>query len=84
MTGLGDLDGGAFNSFALGVSGDGSVIAGSGTSAAGSESFRWTATGGMVSIDDLPGGDVFGSAHEVSADGSVISGSIDSRWSFTG
>ncbi|MBD2620846.1 HAF repeat/PEP-CTERM domain-containing protein [Microcystis flos-aquae FACHB-1344] len=61
-------------SSASGVSGDGSVVVGSGSlSSAGDTAFRWTQAGGMVVLEDLPGtrpGDVPGV--KVSADGSVV------------
>jgi probable HAF family extracellular repeat protein len=62
------------NSFASGVSGDGSVIVGN--------NFRWTAGTGMVGLGYLPGA-TNSSANGVSADGSVIvgtSGSQAFRW----
>lgn len=40
MVGLGDLPGGRFDSFAIGVSADGSVIVGGGNIADGTEAFR--------------------------------------------
>jgi probable HAF family extracellular repeat protein len=60
--GLGDLAGGSFSSFAIGVSADGSVVVGQGLSASGSEAFRWTSGTGMVGLGDLPGGLFFSSA----------------------
>ena len=51
MVGLGDLPGGSFDSCAYGVSGDGSLVVGNGSSASGGEAFRWTADGGMVDLD---------------------------------
>ena len=54
--GLGDLPGGVFSSSAGGVSADGSVVVGSGTSANGYEAFRWTQATGMVGLGDLSGG----------------------------
>jgi probable HAF family extracellular repeat protein len=74
MVGLGDLSGGAFASVALGVSGDGSIVVGYGTSASGIEAFRWTQAGGIVSLGDLPGGSVSSFASGVSDDGSVVIG----------
>ena len=49
---LGDLPGGAFRSVANGVSHNGSVIAGTGTSVsdAGSQAFRWTEETGLVGL----------------------------------
>jgi probable HAF family extracellular repeat protein len=74
LTPLGDLAGGDFNSLALGVSGDGSVVAGQGNSASGQEAFRWTSGGGMVGLGDLPGGSFISTARGVSSDGSVVVG----------
>jgi probable HAF family extracellular repeat protein len=71
---LGDLPGGLTSSVAYGVSTDGSVVVGKGTSEFGSEAFRWTQAGGMVGLGDLPGGSFFSEARGVSADGSVVVG----------
>ncbi len=74
MIGLGDLDGGDFSSFAYGVSSDGSVVVGHGTSASGQEAFRWTQAGGMIGLGDLDGGTFWSRAYDVSSDGSVVVG----------
>jgi probable HAF family extracellular repeat protein len=74
MVGLGDLAGGGFQSYAYGVSADGSVIVGRGNSASGPEAYRWTSGGGMVGLGDLPGGAFLSYAYGVSADGSVVVG----------
>jgi probable HAF family extracellular repeat protein len=77
MVGLGDLPGGRFVSSAFGVSGDGKVIVGYGSSSrstGGSEAFRWTAAGGMVGLGDLAGGIYNSAAFAASFDGSVIVG----------
>jgi probable HAF family extracellular repeat protein len=93
---LGDLPGGDFESFAYGVSADGSVVVGA--SAWGKdasreyfEAFRWTADGGMVGMGDLPGSIFYSVANGVSADGSVVMGQSFSasgyevfRWTATG
>ncbi len=50
--GLGDLAGGAFNSIALGVSADGSIVVGWSSIASGNEAFHWTSGGGMVGLGD--------------------------------
>ncbi len=52
--GLGDLPGGTFNSLALGVSNDGTAVAGS-SDVDGNGAFRWTEGTGMVALGDLPG-----------------------------
>jgi uncharacterized membrane protein len=87
--GLGFLFGGGENEFstATGVSGDGSMIAGTGIIESEdfrySEAFRWTKETGMVRLGDVPGGGPsFASA--MSSDGSVIVGGaglfpLDSR-----
>jgi uncharacterized membrane protein len=54
LTGLGDLAGGSFSSVANGVSADGSVVVGYGSSAAaGAEPFIWDATSGMRSLTSV-------------------------------
>lgn len=68
MQPLGDLGGGLFNSAALGVSHDGSVIVGRGDSGSPAP-FRWTSTGGMQSL-----GIGTGWAIDVSGDGSIVVG----------
>jgi len=74
MVGLGDLTGGKFYSWATGVSANGSVVVGQGSSTADGEAFRWTASGGMVGLGDLPGGSFSSIAFGLSADGSVVVG----------
>ncbi len=73
FTGLGDLDGGIFYSRAYAVSADGTVVAGSSSSASGDEAFRWTSSG-MTGLGDLPGGSFYSQAKGVSADGAVVVG----------
>ena len=83
MVGLGDLPGGEFHSLAKAISGDGSVIIGSGTTTSGAEAFIWTDAAGMrplqdVLVDDL-GLDLGGftrllDATGISADGLTIVG----------
>jgi probable HAF family extracellular repeat protein len=83
--GLGDLSGGSFSSRAIGISADGSVVVGTGTSASGDEAFRWEDTGTcaldntgddprMAGLGDLPGSIFRSTAGGVSADGSVVVG----------
>ena len=74
MVGLGDLPGGSFNSVALGISSDGSVVVGRGESASGPEAFRWTSGSGMVGLGDLPGGSFQSAAYGISSDGTVVVG----------
>jgi MYXO-CTERM domain-containing protein len=77
MVGLGGLPGVSFDSGAVGVSGDGSVVVGwnyaDSSFASGYEPFRWTSGGGMVGLGNLFDGET-GEATGVSADGSVIVG----------
>jgi probable HAF family extracellular repeat protein len=70
-----ELAGNGFsNTWALGVSGDGSVVVGVGNAASGQEAFRWTSSSGMGHLGDLAG-DIFNSGAEaVSADGSIVVG----------
>ncbi len=75
---LGDLPGGEFGSGAAGVSGEGSVVVGTGSIAGSpsSEGFRWsTGGGGMVPLGDLPGSSYYSYAAGASHDGSVVVGS---------
>jgi probable HAF family extracellular repeat protein len=73
--GLGDLSGGSFNSQALGVSADGSVVVGTATTASGQQAFRWTKSTGMASLGNLPNNSFKqSSASRISADGSTIVG----------
>jgi hypothetical protein len=74
-----------------GVSSDGAVVVGHGLSTSGSQSFRWTADGGMQGLGDLPGGVFDSQANAISADGSTIVGVGHSangrqayRWTETG
>ncbi len=73
--GLGDFPGGTFESSALRVSADGSVVVGYGTSDSGKQAFRWTQSEDMVSLGNLSDHSFKQSqARGVSADGSVIVG----------
>jgi probable HAF family extracellular repeat protein len=81
--GLGDLPGGKFESLAQGVSADGSVVIGTGTTISGKQAFRWTQTTGMVSLGNVRDSSFKESwAYNISADGSTIvgSGDIGSGW----
>lgn len=82
MVGLGDLGIGELfpgNGFsgAAGVSGDGSVVAGTAHSLNGSEAFRWTEMDGMVGLGDIPEGINFVLGNAISEDGLVIVGDAD-------
>ena len=72
FSGLGDLPGGSFDSYAYGVSGDGSTVVGRSTSGSGNEAFRWTESGGMQGLGDLQGGSFYSYANGVSGDGSTV------------
>ncbi len=72
--GLGDLPGGLYESFARGVSADGSTAVGRSISAAGPQAFRWTAADGMAGLGDLSGGSFHSEAYGVSDDGTVVVG----------
>jgi probable HAF family extracellular repeat protein len=71
LTWLGTL--GGSESWATGVSADGSVVVGWADTAGYWRAFRWTASGGMQDLGTLPGGD-WSEAYGVSADGSVVVG----------
>src|SRR5713226_10409907 len=75
--GLGQMPGSSCGTQALGISGDGSVIAGAGCVSSGkTEAFRWTAAGGYQRLGDLGGGS--SDARAASFDGSVVVGqSVD-------
>jgi probable HAF family extracellular repeat protein len=79
---LGDIAGGATNSTARGISADGNIIVGYGSSAASTalcgicqEAFKWTAETGIVGLGDLPGGNLASAATAISGDGRIIVGS---------
>ena len=75
--GLGDLDGGGFDSNAESVSADGLIVVGYSANTLGFQAFHWTLETGMVGLGDLIGGTHDGIALGVSADGSVIVGSSE-------
>jgi hypothetical protein len=62
------------SSEANGVSADGSVVVGRSRIGNEDEAFRWTPSGGMVSLGSLTSGVFFSFAEAVSADGSVVVG----------
>lgn len=87
FTPLGDLPGGVFNSYAAGVSRDGSTVVGMGNRGAVREAIRWTAAEGMVGLGLLNGSDKESQAWNVSDDGSTIvgwSGDEAFRWTAAG
>ncbi len=71
---LGDLPGGGIDAQPWGISADGGVIVGVGTSGSGSEAFAYTEGSGMVGLGDFPDGTFYSYAWEVSPDGSLIVG----------
>jgi probable HAF family extracellular repeat protein len=72
--GLGDLAGGVFDSRALAISGDGTVVVGSSESSSGREAFRWSIAEGLSGLGDLAGGGFSSAALGVNLDGTVIVG----------
>ena len=80
--GLGDLPGGTFSSYANGVSYDGSIVAGNGTTENGSQAFIWTESSGMLSIGNVADNSFRESyANQISGDGRTIVGEGDSTGS---
>ncbi len=79
---LGDLDGGEFESWALGVSGDGKIVVGFGTTSRGQEAAIWTPEAGIQRLADRimqdPGASLKGwtltCAAAISEDGLTIAG----------
>ena len=75
MVGIGDFPGGNDSSQALGVSGDGFVLVGSGLPPDDkSQALVWTSGTGLIGLGDLTGGDFHSLARGVSADGTVVVG----------
>src|SRR5258706_10651218 len=74
FTDLGTLNGGT-QTYAFGVSGNGSVVVGYALDGAASDyrAFRWTQATGLVSLGSLNGGHS-SSAYAVSSDGNVVVG----------
>ena len=70
---LPDLEGGGGDCQVLGMSGDGSVLVGWGSSSAGLEAARWVG-GRALAMGDLPGGPVHSAAAAASADGKTVAG----------
>ena len=76
MVGIGQLPGGN-QSYAFGVSNDGSVVTGWGPNADGnSVAFRWTAQGGLIPLGTLPTG-TGSAANAISGDGVTVVGRAD-------
>lgn len=81
MMGLGSISGPVFSSEAWGVSNDGNAIVGTAAGAGAFwQPFRWTSSGGMVSLE------VNGSGYGISADGNTVVGrsSYGFRWTVAG
>lgn len=77
---LGDLPGGYTSAAAQATSGNGSIVVGKSSSAAGWAAFRWTADTGMLGLGDLAGGNFGSSAYDITRSGDVIVGTgSDSR-----
>ncbi|MCC6228478.1 MAG: hypothetical protein IT432_04545 [Phycisphaerales bacterium] len=72
MQNLGVLAGGSI-SLAFGISGDGSIVTGSGDSAIGTRAFRWTSGGGTQSLGSVSGFD-FSEGYGISGNGQSIVG----------
>jgi uncharacterized membrane protein len=71
--GIGDLPGGAFESYASGVSADGTTVVGYGIGASGKTAVYWR-NGVLTGLGDLAGGAVDSIAFGTNQDGSVIVG----------
>jgi uncharacterized membrane protein len=74
FTPLGDLPGGSFDSTAFGVSADGRVVVGQGTSDLGREAVVWMPGSGPTSLGPSPGGFLGAIAEAVSDDGVFVAG----------
>jgi probable HAF family extracellular repeat protein len=74
LHGLGDLPGGGFDSIAVGVSADGTVVVGRSGVSGGSATFRWTRGGGMERVTVSADHATMIRATAISADGSTIVG----------
>ena len=71
--GLGDLPGGTFESYATDISGDGSVVVGFSSGAAGVDyAYRWTRDAGMTALGTAGAGQIV-----VSTDGSTVVGNTE-------
>lgn len=75
MIGLGDLPGGSFSSTALGVSYDGSVVVGWGTTTNGQEAFIWDSTNGMRNLGAVL------QTYGVNLDSITLSSAVGVSWS---
>ena len=75
FNGVGDLAGGADESVAFAVSGDGQVVVGESEGGSGTEAFRWTDSGGISGLGFVSLADPESSARAISSNGAVIVGS---------
>lgn len=76
FTGIGDLPGGSFDSYAHEVSPDGSTVVGYGTTAQGREPIRWTQANGIQSLGSVQEDPFPGWAIHIAHNG-VIGGGYD-------
>jgi probable HAF family extracellular repeat protein len=84
FTPLGDLNGGAFESTAFGISADGTLAVGQATSEFGHEAYFWSRSGGMHPIVTNGVGTFRAGAIAASDDGSVVVGIVQTNLSSTG
>jgi len=80
MIGLGDFEGGEFDSYTYSITADGSIIVGYGTTESGTVACKWE-DGEMTDLGSLGGGDSY--AHNITPDGSIIVGQSNNqafRW----
>ncbi|HEV8201859.1 MAG TPA: thrombospondin type 3 repeat-containing protein [Candidatus Polarisedimenticolia bacterium] len=84
FTPLGDLDGGAFESTAFGISADGTTAVGQATSGLGHEAYIWTRAAGMRAIPSTGVGTFRAGSISTSDDGSVVVGIVQTNLNFTG
>ncbi|MGB7317632.1 MAG: autotransporter domain-containing protein [Planktotalea sp.] len=78
MVSLGALPGGIVDSYANGVSADGSIVVGGSSSAAGFFATRWSVGKPVETLGDLAGGKDFSLALDVSDDGKIVVGQSSS------
>ncbi len=72
--GIGDLSGGANESYANAISADSRAVVGSSVGPSGQQATVWTAGSGILGLGFLPGGSGYSEAFAVSTDGSNIVG----------
>lgn len=74
LVGIGSLTGPSFLSIPVGISADGSAVAGDSISANGDEAFYWTRDSGIIGLGDLPGGTFTSFAKDISSNNQVVVG----------